>query len=94
MFLRSGKLSRPESTPPLAVRGLWGLTVEDDLGGAVELQVAQEVQQLLDSGLPHAPPPQQLSCDAHTLGPLHGLDLPQLGQVCDHVGGWKVSRKK
>lgn len=42
----------------LAVRGLWGLTVEDDLGGAVELQVAQEVQQLLDGGLPHAPPPQ------------------------------------
>ena len=76
------------------MRGRWGLTVEDDLGRAVELQVAQQVQELLDGGLPHAPPPQKLSCDAHALGPLHGLDLPQLGQVCDHVGGWKVSTKK
>lgn len=94
MFLRSGKLSRPASTAPAGREGRWALTVEDDLGRAVELQVAQQVQELLDGGLPHAPPPQELSCDAHALGPLHGLDLPQLGQVCDHVGGWKVSTKK
>ena len=55
--------------------------------------MAQEVQQLLDGGLPHAPPPQQLARDAHALRPLHGLDLPQLGQVCDHIGGWKASKK-
>lgn len=65
----------------------WLLTVQDDLGGAVELQVAQKVQQLLDGGLPHPPPPQQLPGDAHALHSLHGLDLPQLGQVCDHIGG-------
>lgn len=57
-------------------RGPWSLTVQDDLGSTVELQVAQEVQQLLDGGLPHAPPPQQLPSDAHALRPLHRLDLP------------------
>lgn len=49
----------------------WLLTVQDDLGSTVQLQVAQEVQQLLDGGLPHPPPPQQLPGDAHTLHPLH-----------------------
>lgn len=69
------------------------LTVQDDLGSTVELQVAQEVHQLLDGGLPHPPPPQHLPGDAHALHPLHRLDLPQLGQICDHVGGWRVNKR-
>lgn len=71
----------------------WILTVQNDLGGAVELQAAQKVHQLLDGGLPHPPPPQKLPRDAHALHPLHRLDLSQLGQVCDHIRGWKASER-
>lgn len=60
---------------PAAVgRGLgarWLLTVQDDLRCTIELQAAQEVHQLLDCGLPHPPPPQQLPGDAHALHPFH-----------------------
>lgn len=74
---------------PLGTDG-WLLTALDNLGSSVEFQVTQEVHQLLDSGLPHGPPPQQLPGDAHSLDSLHGLDLPQLGQVGDHIGSWKA----
>lgn len=69
---------RPESAAPAETHmgaghtgPPWLLTVQDDLGGTVQLQAAQEVQQLLHGGLSHAPPPQQLPGDAHALHPLH-----------------------